>query len=86
LSGFHRCLTPFSHSQFHTVGFRSYPNITDISTRANRFWLGGALCGVLQDAYKLKQNATALSRASESQARGELGKDGGKREVDSLVT
>ena len=67
-------------SQFHSIGFRQYPNISAITTRANRFWLGGAVCGVLQDAYKLRQNAVAIERVS----RGEPPKEG-KREMDSLV-
>lgn len=71
---------------FHSIGFRQYPNIAQISTRANRFWLGGALCGVAQDVYKLRGNAAAIEKAAQSQARGELGKDGGKKELESLTT
>ncbi|KAI9002189.1 peroxisomal biogenesis factor 11 [Hyaloraphidium curvatum] len=69
---------------FHTVGFRTYPNAAQIAVRANRFWLAGALCGVAQDAYKLRGNAAALERAAAGQARGELGKDGGKKELEVL--
>jgi len=48
---------------FHAIGFRNYDNIKDITQRANRFWLAGAVCGVLSDLYRLQQNGVQMERA-----------------------